>query len=65
MPNVIASETPFVAANWRERKRRSGSIGARARSSHATKPASRTTPAAIDATTSVEPQPAGFPRTTP
>ncbi len=65
MPNVIASDTPFVAANDRERKKRIGSIGAAARSSHATNATSMTTPATIEPTTSGEPQPAGLPRTIP
>ena len=59
------SETPFVAANARERKNRIGTIGAGARSSQAMNAASSAAPAAIGATTSSEPQPAGFPRTTP
>ena len=65
IPNVIASDTPLVAAKARERKKRIGSIGSAARSSQATKAASSTAPAAIEATTSAMPQPAGLPRTTP
>src|SRR3954465_3112593 len=44
-PKNIASDTPLVVAKPRLRKKRSGSIGALARASHATKAASRTTPA--------------------
>ena len=49
----------------RERNSESGSIGARARASQATKAPSSSTPAAIDATTSALPQPAALPRTRP
>ena len=64
-PKNIASETPFVAAKARLRKKRIGSIGAAVRSSWATKATSRTAPAAIEPVTSSEPQPAALPRTMP
>jgi hypothetical protein len=53
------------AEKARERKRPIGSIGSRARSSHATNAARRTTPAASAATTSKLSQPAALPRTSP
>jgi hypothetical protein len=53
------------AENARERKKRIGSIGSRARSSHATKAATSSDPAASAATTSTLPQPAALPRTRP
>ena len=46
MPNDIASDTPEVAANARERKNRSGSMGAEARRSHSPNSTSSTAPAA-------------------
>ncbi len=49
----------------RERKKRIGSIGSRARSSHATNAATSSTPAASEATTSTLSQPATLPRTRP
>ena len=58
MPNVIARETPLVAANARLRKKRIGSIGAAVRSSCATNATSRAAPTAIEPATSSEPQPA-------
>jgi hypothetical protein len=53
------------AENARERNRRIGSIGSRARSSQATKATARSDPALSAATTSRLPQPAAFPRTRP
>ena len=65
-PEVIASETPLVAANARERKKRIGSIGVRrAQLPGDERRRAATAPAASEATTTVEPQPAALPRTTP
>ena len=65
MPKYIATDTPFVAANARFRKKRSGSIGSGVRFSHQQKIATRTTPIAIEPSTCAEPQPSVFERTTP
>jgi hypothetical protein len=53
------------AENPRERKKLIGSIGSRARSSHATNAAISSTPVASEATTSLLSQPATLPRTRP
>ena len=61
----MASDTPLEAANARERKNRIGSIGAGARSSHATNAASATTPVPSAPTTVPDVQPSVSPRTMP
>ena len=65
MPKYIATEAPFVAENARLRKKRSGSIGAGVRDSHQTNDAQITMPTTMKPSTSVEPQPSVFERTTP
>ena len=65
MPKYIASETTLVTAKLRLAKNRIGSIGARARSSQATKAATKASPAASEMTTSVQPQPSVCARTRP
>ena len=53
------------AENARERKKRIGSIGSRARSSQATNAATSSAPPTSEPSTSTLPQPAWFPRTSP
>ena len=65
IPKNIRNEAVFARAKPRERKKRIGSIGARARSSQATKPASSAAPTASDPTISRLSHPWPFPRTRP
>src|SRR3954469_2570629 len=57
------SDATFAAVKVRLRKKRIGSIGASARSSHSTNRTSASRPPDIVATTSVDAQPASLPRT--
>ena len=65
MPKDISSETAFASAKVRLRKKRSGSIGAGLRSSHATNAASNVRPATIAPTICRDAQPTSLPRTRP
>ena len=65
MPKYIATETAFVAANARLRKKASGSIGSGVRFSHQRNATSRTRPATMRPITCGSPQPTVFVRTTP
>src|SRR6185436_111264 len=57
IPKNIRNDAPFASAKLRDRKNRMGSIGARARSSHATNAATRMAPTASEPTISALAQP--------
>ena len=65
IPKYIASETTLVTAKPRLAKNSIGSIGASERSSLITNATTSAAPAASETTTSVEPQPSDWLRTSP
>src|ERR1043165_1686530 len=64
-PKNIASDVALVALKARDLKKRSGSIGAGARCSQATKATNNAAPAPIEPTIAADVQPSASPRTIP
>jgi hypothetical protein len=65
IPKNMKREAAFAAANARSRKKRIGSIGARARSSQRTNAVVSRVPSASEVRISPLAQPSALPRTTP
>jgi hypothetical protein len=64
-PKYIANDTPLTALNARERKKRSGSIGCRARCSHTRNATMKAAPRISEPSTVGLVQPSSAPRTMP